>query len=224
MTEVSLLLESIASILQAICWPALVVIILYFFRQPLGDFFANLSEFTFKASPSGLEASAKKFEAAANLAVASAKQDGDQEADISRPGNVARAVERLSDRQVLKLAGKHLLWVDDNPSNNIYERKALEALGIDTVISLTTDDALEKIRSRDFDVIVSDIARGDDMEAGFKLLEVLKERQNKVPFILYSSSASPEEKQDARRRGAYGRASIAEDLFHLVLNSLLISE
>jgi CheY-like chemotaxis protein len=43
------------------------------------------------------------------------------------------------------LAGKSILWVDDRPANNIYERQAMEALGIRFTISTSTEEALQML-------------------------------------------------------------------------------
>jgi PleD family two-component response regulator len=46
------------------------------------------------------------------------------------------------------LFNKRILWVDDRPENNLYPRRALEALGIQVTTSTSTQDALEKLRIR----------------------------------------------------------------------------
>ena len=39
----------------------------------------------------------------------------------------------------------HILWVDDRPENNTFERQAFEAMGIRFTLALSTDDAFERL-------------------------------------------------------------------------------
>ena len=39
----------------------------------------------------------------------------------------------------------HILWVDDRPENNTYERQAFEAMGIRFTLALSTNDAFERL-------------------------------------------------------------------------------
>jgi CheY-like chemotaxis protein len=63
------------------------------------------------------------------------------------------------------------LWVDDFPNNNIYERQALEALGVNFVLATSTEEALKKISRQRFDAIISDMGRPPDSRAGYTLLD-----------------------------------------------------
>ncbi len=123
---------------QACGWPLVVLFIIVYFRLPLKRFLADLGEFSFKAGASGLEATAKKhqIEAAALLGAASAtKKDiggGQQVPDEDNARKIAEVVSQsVQPRVVRRLAEATALWVDDNPENNSYERKALAALGLD---------------------------------------------------------------------------------------------
>jgi hypothetical protein len=40
---------------------------------------------------------------------------------------------------------KHMLWVDDHPENNTYERRALKAVGIKFTLVLSTREASEAL-------------------------------------------------------------------------------
>jgi len=54
---------------------------------------------------------------------------------------------------VRQLNDVRLLWVDDRPENNVFERRALEALGIRITLSTTTEDALNKTLHSRYDVL-----------------------------------------------------------------------
>ena len=116
-----------------------------------------------------------------------------------------------------------MLWVDDRPSNNAFERRSLEELGISFTISTGTDDAIGKLFQHDYDAIISDMSRPPDALAGYKLLEQARKLQPAAPFILYCGSRTPEHIADAKRRGAYGQTNRPDELFRLVTRALDIA-
>lgn len=68
---------------------------------------------------------------------------------------VAAAIERLGREP-------RLLWVDDHPSNNSYERRAFERIGVGVKEVTSTADALRELVTDawTYDVIVTDLRRG----------------------------------------------------------------
>lgn len=113
-----------------------------------------------------------------------------------------------------------VLWVDDRPSNNIYERRTLEGLGIQFTISTSTDDALGKLMRHRYDAIISDMGRPPDNQAGYTLLAEIRRLRIEIPFIIYASSDRPEHKAEAQERGAFGSTGTPFILFDLVKRSL----
>ena len=120
----------------------------------------------------------------------------------------------------LSLAHSRILWVDDNPENNVSERNALEQLGLQFTLALTTTEALAKMSERP-DLVISDFKRTEDPSAGYTLLKALRERGEKVAFVIYSSSSSPELQAEAKNRGAYGETNDPRVLFDMVVKALL---
>ena len=88
------------------------------------------------------------------------------------------------------------------------------------VLSISTDDALDKVRTQKFDVIISDMGRPPDPRAGYSLLDKLRALGDRTPFIIYAGSRSPEHQAEARRRGAVGCTNRATELFAMVLSAL----
>jgi CheY-like chemotaxis protein len=122
---------------------------------------------------------------------------------------------------MIRRAGRAtVLWVDDRPSNNIHERQALEALGVTFVLATSTNEALEKVKSQSFDVIISDMGRPPDPQAGYTLLNELRTSGNQTPFIIYAGSRAPEHRAEARRRGALGYTNRPDELFEMVVSAL----
>lgn len=116
---------------------------------------------------------------------------------------------------------KSLLWVDDIPSNNFYERRYLERRGFEITISLSTDDALGKLIRHEYGAIISDMGRPDDPRAGYTLLEWAQQLGKRMPpFILYTSSRKPDHVAEARRRGALGQTNTPEELLELIRRAI----
>ncbi len=221
------LLEILVSFLQIISWPLLVLIILLILRAPLKKFLGDIIEVTLKAGP--IETTAKRqqiIEVGTSLGAAIAHwkdvgQDNKPQLDTEKTKEIAKVVEQLvTPNTTRQLAGATVLWVDDRPINNTYERQALEALGIQFTISKSTEDALEKLRQKNYDVIISDMGRPPDQRAGYTLLEKVKEMQITTPFIIYAGSKRPEHIAEARRRGAFGTTNDPEELFEFVIRAL----
>ncbi len=128
--------------------------------------------------------------------------------------------EKITGKSVLKFSKKLILWVDDNPDNNRYERMSLEAVGLKIILSTSTDDAINKIRRRSFDAIISDMGRPPDSRAGYTLLGALRDEGNDTPFIIYAGSRAPEHIKEAKKRGAIGTTNRPDELFEMVLATL----
>lgn len=150
----------------------------------------------------------------------------------SRAGPKSEAETQAAQRAVLDVATPEAitaagvaraLWVDDNPTNNFYEREALRALGIDVDLALTTHEALDLVKRAPYDVIISDMKRDNEEDgglAGYKLLDALRQKRVKTPFILYVASTTPEHQADAVKRGALGQTNRPEELIETVLAAI----
>jgi CheY-like chemotaxis protein len=117
---------------------------------------------------------------------------------------------------------KHrILWVDDRPENNVYEKQAFEAVGIVFTLALSTHDALKILDLNSFAAIISDMGREEGPQEGYKLLETIRGRGDRTPFFIYASSDQPEHKIEATRRGAQGSTNDPRELFKLVTGHVL---
>jgi len=221
-------MEVFITLVQAVAWPAIVVFFLLYFGVPLKKFLADMAEFRLKAGPAGIEASAKRqqVEAAALLGAAAAQKQGQVEgeapvADEDRAREIAKVVGQAAKPKAEgKLLGASILWVDNNPAKDLFERKAMEVFGVRFTDSASTADALEKIKSSKFDLIVSDMNRPPDPQAGYTLLEEKKRLGDDTPFIIYAGSSRADHKAEARTRGAFGAAGNPQELFMLAIYAL----
>ena len=157
------LLDAVTKLLRVLVWPTVLLFVLVRFGPALREFAANMGEFSLKGA--GFEASAKlkQAEAAKSLTAAalSRTESGATPEAKARDAQAAfDVVAEVATPRVIRSVGKSsVLWVDDKPSNNIHERKALEALGIRFVLATSTDEALEKLKRQSFDAIISDMGR-----------------------------------------------------------------
>jgi hypothetical protein len=76
-----------------------------------------------------------------------------------------------------------LLWVNDRPENNVYERKAMESMDLEFTPVLSTDEALQMLGVRRFAAIISDIGRKEEPRDGFVLLEAVCAKDKTTPFF-----------------------------------------
>ena len=218
------LIDAVAKLLAALVWPAVVVFILIRFGSSLREFIAGLGEFSLKGA--GFEASAKRKQAEATAAlaaaVASRPEEGAEEGSAPQNVRTAAAVvaEAATPRVIRRTAGAKVLWVDDKPKNNVYERQALEALGVSFVLALSTDEALEKLARQRFDAIISDMGRPPDQQAGYTLLDRLRANGDRTPFIIYAGSRAAEHQAESRRRGAVGSTNQPAELLEMVLAAI----
>jgi len=218
------LFDAIAKLLNVLIWPGVLLFILIRFGRDLREFFSSLGELSLKGA--GFEASLKRKQAevvAALSAAAASKPDGDKTREsVAKEAIIAADVvaDVVTPRAIRRASRSTVLWVDDNPNNNSYERQALETLGVSFVLAISTDEALKKISRQRFDAIISDMGRPPDSRAGYTLLDKLRSSEDQTPFIIYASSRDPDHIAESRRHGAIGCTNNANELFEMVLSGL----
>jgi CheY-like chemotaxis protein len=118
---------------------------------------------------------------------------------------------------VTNLKGKKILWVDDYPGNNDYLREILEQAGIKFNLALDTSQAVNILKKEKFDLIISDMGRGDNPSAGLELLTKLKGQGINTPAIIFSSTQALRKfGNDAMELGASALITGFADLLNIV--------
>jgi CheY-like chemotaxis protein len=84
----------------------------------------------------------------------------------------------------IKRTPAKILWVDDNPANNQAMIDHYRPLGISFDLALDTKQALDFLAQSEYALIISDIARGSDWEAGIHMIPQIRSRFPKAPPIL----------------------------------------
>jgi CheY-like chemotaxis protein len=123
------------------------------------------------------------------------------------------ALRRASAHKTL-LDEARVLWIDDHPENNSWERRSLEGFGVVFVTVQTTTSALAVLAREPFDVIISDIGR-DSGPTGLAALPALQAAAPHLPVIFYVGDLIP-----GTPAGAFGIANDPEELLHLLMDVL----
>jgi CheY-like chemotaxis protein len=167
-----------------------------------------------------------KMSAVASLAAATAKQpDGQNDAQSAQRqlDSIVELVNKtaLTDKNLkLEKWRNRILWVDDRPENNVYERRAFESQGIEFSLALSTNEALEILCSNKYAAIISDMGRKEGAQEGYVLLEKIRKSGDKTPFFIYAGSNLPVHKKLAREKGAQGSTNQAQELYSMVMNMI----
>jgi CheY-like chemotaxis protein len=115
----------------------------------------------------------------------------------------------------------HILWVDDRPENNIYERQAFEAMGLRFTLALSTDEAFERLSQTKYAAIISDMGRREGPREGYVLLDRLRKEGDHTPLFFYAASSAPEHKRETREHGGQGCTNRAQELFEMVTRAVI---
>jgi CheY-like chemotaxis protein len=215
-------MEQWTGLLGVVAWPLVVVFSVFLFRKVLRDVLSR-DDLSF-SGPAGITFSAKR--AVGALVDASEAKSRASGRDPSAPGHLSEGDAADQVQEVAGFVGRlrrspRLLWVDDMPSNNRYERSAIESMGMIVDLSTSTEDAQQKLRRRgEYDAVISDMARPEGSQAGYELLRWMRGRGDRTPFVIYSSSDSPAHFDEAIRRGAVGSTARPEELIDMILQSL----
>ena len=88
-------------------------------------------------------------------------------------------------------------------------------------LATSTDEAMDKLRQRPYDLVISDMGRPPDPRAGYTLLDTMRQAGIHTPFVIYAGSRAPEHVAEARRRGALGATNSPQELITMVTNALV---
>jgi CheY-like chemotaxis protein len=163
-----------------------------------------------------------QLSAAASLGAAASK-DLDAAAGPEKVNRIVRLVQdvKLSDKAVDGEWKRRVLWVDDRPENNIYERKAFEAVGIKFALSLNTEDALRQLESHKYAAVISDMGRKEGPREGYALLDEMRKRGDHTPVFFYASSNDPKHKKETAEHGGQGCTNDSGELFEMVTRMVI---
>jgi CheY-like chemotaxis protein len=208
-------------LVDSLAWPLIAAVLAIILGPAIRQFLREAKSVSF--SGAGFEASANRDDVAAAAALGAAVQHKTNGAELPKElPDIARLIDKTSSPPGRrKLQQSTVLWVDDNPENNLYERRALEALGINIDLANDTQDALRKLSHKEYDLVISDMGRPSGKQAGYELLKLVRDSGNSLPFIIYAGSNLPQHRLEAEDRGAQGSTNDPRELFELAVGQLL---
>lgn len=161
-----------------------------------------------------------KAAALRNLVQAEKRKKGKTKAPVrevsAEMADVEQSISDLSNK-----IQKSVLWVDDNPDQNVYEVQALQSLGMRVVQVVSNKDAYAALQRDKFDLVITDIGRGPLKENGLDLVDSLAKSNPTLPAIVYTSpEGAQNRKAEAERRGAKGITALPVELTSLVIKYL----
>jgi CheY-like chemotaxis protein len=110
-----------------------------------------------------------------------------------------------------------ILWIDDTPQNNRWERATLRQLGAHVTAVDSTDTALSCLRSEPPDLILSDVSRAGNKCEGIEVLPRLQRASPSTAVVFYVGRSDPSAGVPA---GAFGITNRPDELLHLVMDAL----
>ena len=111
--------------------------------------------------------------------------------------------------------GIRVLWIDDNPETVMYEAGILQTLGMQVEFAKTSANGWEKLRAYPFQLMVSDIRRGEDTTAGLQFLKDLQAQEKHINLVFYVSQL---DRTLPVPFGAFGITDDPNELIHLVMD------
>ena len=150
------------------------------------------------------------------MANKNAKEEGRQVTNDEVTGFVNQLVAARTLFETNSDVSNTILWVDDRPDNNIYERNALKLIGFEFDLALSTTEALKLLKEKKYSAIISDMGRVEGPEEGYVLLKEVRKTDKVTPYFIYAGSNSQEHKREAQEKGAQGSTNRSSDLIELI--------
>jgi NTE family protein len=112
-----------------------------------------------------------------------------------------------------------ILWVDDRPEGNVKEKELINSVGVGLELHNATSSAeAEKlVADGTFQLMISDIRRGDNPAEGIHMLNRLIEKRISIPIIFYIEDFDP---SLGIPQGAFGITNNPAELLHLVMDAM----
>lgn len=125
---------------------------------------------------------------------------------------------QVSDPDPLALRGLRMLWIDDAPAGKAIQPGELTNRGIVLSMATNRDEAVRELRRQRPDVLLSDVHRGSNFEAGFDDLVYLH-RQDIYdgPTIFYTGDVTPSGRKRAAELGAVTITDDANEVLRILV-------
>jgi CheY-like chemotaxis protein len=119
----------------------------------------------------------------------------------SKRGDVPAASKPTTQSGVVPARSRRVLIVDDEPLVLKSVARVVRLMGYDVTLAADGYEAIEQLRARPFDVIVSDVSM-PQMD-GLELLKRVREIDRRVPVVLATGTPDEGDAQAALELGAF---------------------
>jgi CheY-like chemotaxis protein len=201
--------------LAAMSWPLVVLIIFLMARDRIFSFFSR-DGLTIKIA--GMEVSVADATKRVGEQLADLEKKVAQLASSQVPGPVPEPKE--PQQEVDESDRLTVLWVDDVPSNNAFLIDKMMKEGIDVDLSVTTEDAMNKIRTKKYNLVISDFGRREVgvsiAHAGLRLTEQIRREGWSMPVLIFAGARGLSNRDKLLAAGATEVTASSGDLLRFV--------
>jgi CheY-like chemotaxis protein len=222
------LTRQLGAIITSLIWPIAVIIVLIRFSPAITAGLSRFTKFIFKGA--GIEISGEvQQQILANLTAAEIQKGAEEKggAETTKSINVLQTglVQKALTNAQMPAASNRLrsatvLWVDDEPEGNLLEMDSLRKLGLNIDTAVSSDQAEGFLKRRLYDLIITDLRRGADDDAGLDLIKTILQRIPEQKILVYTAFTSPKKRNAALAAGAKGVTNSPSELFGLVVSTL----
>jgi CheY-like chemotaxis protein len=189
-------------IIPGLLWVAFAVFVLVLFRRQIRALLPRV-----RTVKLGL------FEAKLDAAIDAAAETR----NVRASGAQRTRVTRRALRDAEALAGARILWIDDDQPSTTAERAALEALDVEVVTATDDAQARRRLSEGSYDLLISDIKRGTDKQAGVTFAQELRAKHHGLPIIFYIRKLDPDKPLPGE---AFGLTNRPDELMNLTMDAL----
>ena len=203
------LINNIFNILPEVLWIGLILFIVVKFKMPITQLLSRLG--SVKIGDMELQFVSHAFESIFKNAVAQGKWPA---VKVSKQAQLL--ITNRINRSKGRIAGRKVLWVDDHPDNIETEVSLFKQLNVNVDCATSTKEAIEEIKKDSYDVVISDMARDLNKQAGLDMLKDFEESKIKLPVIFYVGNIQ----DSGTPPGAFGITNHPDELFHLFIDAV----
>jgi CheY-like chemotaxis protein len=220
-------MEQVIKLVEALVWPAVVLFVAWRFHDAVAALVkpAEAGQTTVKVGPTGVEITRIASSAAAAAIAATtqrggepaAASDGTAQQQIVR--NIAGAVAAGLEASATGTKALRLLWVDDEPANNRLLVGAFRELGIEVAERTSTEAGLQALREGRYDLLITDMGRPPDDEAGMTLLRAVRAEHPSLPVVIHAARWAMAHRGQERTFGADLITNNVDEVYAFVLRA-----
>lgn len=120
-----------------------------------------------------------------------------------------------------------VLWVNDDKDCDQWVDEWINRkynADVDRVSS--TEEALKKCKENKYELIVSNMRRENDSDAGITLLKKLREMGNETKYIVYTGRVDPQKERKVLKLGGYAYTAseiVVSAYIHTILTTAIVN-